>query len=297
MSGAAPPRKGILKRPNATRALRRGIGARGLVNVNGRAIGPVAAAGPRLMFSNVSRVRPFNFTNAAVEAGTANFNVGAELVIGKNARGRAPRIEPHDPRRDPGVYGEEGIFANPAEMHATMVANTASRSKGLEQFNNAYRTMNIFRTTPLETIVRHNPNHPIFLNTPIKNILGRLPQAPLPTPDEIPLTDIRDMAEKYGFHRLFEELKYLENLELEGMTGEEIEETQRKMMEARPEMRNEIQALVRVFQRQAGIAASEAVAHRAAAINAHTAWMLNDSNLGGGRRSSRRNRKTRRNRK
>jgi hypothetical protein len=235
------------------------------------------------MFANVAQVRPFNFTNAAEEAATANFNIGVGLVNGKNARGRPLRIQANDPRK--AAEFAEAMGTNIATLEASMAANQASRNAGVTAFKNAHRTMNIFRHVPLETIVHHNPNHPIFLNTPTKNLLRSLPQEPIGIPDDIQL---RDMAEQYGFHRLFEELKYLENLELEGYSEDEIAEIRRQLLEAHPEIKNEIGALIKEYQRQAHITASEAMARRSAGINAHTAMLLNDTNLGGGRRKTRR---------
>jgi hypothetical protein len=141
MSGS-PPRKSTLKR---------GIGSRTLVNVNGRAI--VAAALPRrLMFSNVTRVRPFNFRNAAVKAATANSNTDAALVTGKNARGNPPIIEPHDPRKNPAFA--EAMGTNIAALKASMAANSASLHSNLAAYLEERATPNSILGLPVKSVMR-----------------------------------------------------------------------------------------------------------------------------------------------
>lgn len=138
----ASPRKSTLKR---------GIGARELVNVNGRAI--AAAAGPRrLMFANVTQVRPFNFRNAAAEAATANFNSGAALVNGKTTRGNPPGIGQNDPRKVPAFA--ESMGTNVAALEASMAANSASRYANLETYLAGRATPNTILTLPVKNVIR-----------------------------------------------------------------------------------------------------------------------------------------------
>ena len=141
MSGS-PPRKSTLKR---------GVGARELVNVNGRAI--AAAAGPRrLMFANATQVRPFNFRNAAAEAATTNFNSGAALVNGKTTRGNPPRIGQNDPRKAPAFA--EAMGTNVAALGASMAANSASLRANLGAYLEERATSNSIIGLPVKNVMR-----------------------------------------------------------------------------------------------------------------------------------------------
>lgn len=140
MSGS-PPRKSTLKR---------GVGARELVNVNGRAI--AAAAPRRLMFANATQVRPFNFRNSAADFATANFNSGAALVNGKNARGKAPRIEQNDPRKAPAF--SEAMGTNVAALEASMAANSASLRANLGAYLEKRATPNSILGLPVKNVMR-----------------------------------------------------------------------------------------------------------------------------------------------
>jgi hypothetical protein len=131
--------------------LKRGVGARELVNVNGLAI--AAAAGPRrLMFANATQVRPFNFRNAAAEAATANFNSGAALVNGKTTRGNPPRIGQNDPRKAPAFA--EAMGTNVAALGASMAANSASRKANLEAYLAGRATPNSILGLPVKNVMR-----------------------------------------------------------------------------------------------------------------------------------------------
>lgn len=138
----SPPRKSTLKR---------GLGARELVNVNGRAIA-VAAPPRRLMFANAAQVRPFNFRNSAGKAATANFNSGAALVNGKNARGTPPRIGRNDPRKARAFA--EAMGTNVAALEASMAANSASRHANLEAYLAGRATPNSILGLPVKNVMR-----------------------------------------------------------------------------------------------------------------------------------------------
>ena len=142
MSGS-PPRKSTLKR---------GVGARELVNVNGRSIAAGSTEPRRLMFANATQVRPFNFRNSAGEAATANFNTGAALVNGKTTRGNPPRIEQNDPRKAPAFA--EAMGTNVAALEASMAANSASRYANLEAYLAGRATPNTILTLPVKNVIR-----------------------------------------------------------------------------------------------------------------------------------------------
>jgi hypothetical protein len=150
MSGAARalPRS-ALKGSNATRRLHRGIGTRELINANGRAIVPER----RLMFANVAQLRPFNFRNTTVEAGTANFNHSVALVNGKNARGRPPRIGIENERRA-SKYAA-GIGPGTAVLEASEGAARAARRNALKLFREGRATPETMLGLPVINALRN----------------------------------------------------------------------------------------------------------------------------------------------
>lgn len=132
MSGGPLSRKSALKKP-MTRRLRRGMGSRELIDINGRAVMKHApnTSSRTLMFANSAKVRPFNFRNPAAETANASLNRMTALVEGKNARGNPPIIHRNDPRANPKFA--EALGTNLAALGASMAKNRVNRAAGINQ--------------------------------------------------------------------------------------------------------------------------------------------------------------------
>ena len=171
MSGE-PPRRSALKRP-ITKRLRRGVGARHLINAEGRAIQVPQGNEPRrtLMFQNTINVRPFNFRNEPLQAANATENVIAPLINNYNARGNPPIITPNDPRANPEF--SEFLGTDPVKLQKSMERNRITRSLGINR-----PTMNIFRPRGnnrrkqnMKTVRRLVAQYNMGYNDPLMNFL------------------------------------------------------------------------------------------------------------------------------